>query len=307
VTVPPLLDSPPPEQLWIYAFTSVDRIVDGLNQYLAHDRYRLILARDQTEFLANLSRDRQKIDCLILDDDIHLSPIVDWLHRQAMLLPTVIVQTQVHRLRPLNLPTSERELTCHYHTAEVRLPMTELATLKQTIDSAIAAFLNLSPAKSRPHLAAVAADVAPDLTAQNFVLLQQQRLAEKLNERLGYLGVYYKRNPNNFLRALAPEEATTFLNELKESYQNIILGYFNGDNQINQKIDAFVDIAFFADLSVAEVVEIHMDLIGEFAKQLRLEGRSEEVLTDYRLTLIDTLAHLCEMYRRSIPRDISDS
>jgi circadian clock protein KaiA len=24
---------------------------------------------------------------------------------------------------------------------------------------------------------------------------------------------------------------------------------------------------------------------------------------DYRLTLIDTIAHLCEMYRRSIPRE----
>ncbi|MEO1622897.1 MAG: hypothetical protein AAFU53_17930, partial [Cyanobacteria bacterium J06632_3] len=27
-------------------------------------------------------------------------------------------------------------------------------------------------------------------------------------------------------------------------------------------------------------------------------------LADYRLTLIDVVAHLCEMYRRSIPRDI---
>jgi circadian clock protein KaiA len=26
-------------------------------------------------------------------------------------------------------------------------------------------------------------------------------------------------------------------------------------------------------------------------------------LLDYRLTLIDTIAHLCEMYRRSIPRE----
>jgi len=44
-------------------------------------------------------------------------------------------------------------------------------------------------------------------------------------------------------------------------------------------------------------------LFDEFAKQLKLEGRSEEILLDYRLTLIDVIAHLCEMYRRSIPRD----
>ncbi len=46
-----------------------------------------------------------------------------------------------------------------------------------------------------------------------------------------------------------------------------------------------------------------MKLMDEFAQQLKLEGRSEEILLDYRLTLIDIVAHLCEMYRRSIPRE----
>ncbi|MGK7898848.1 MAG: circadian clock protein KaiA, partial [Xenococcus sp. (in: cyanobacteria)] len=47
---------------------------------------------------------------------------------------------------------------------------------------------------------------------------------------------------------------------------------------------------------------IHMELMDEFSQQLKLEGRSEEILLDYRLALIDIVAHLCEMYRRSIPR-----
>jgi circadian clock protein KaiA len=47
-----------------------------------------------------------------------------------------------------------------------------------------------------------------------------------------------------------------------------------------------------------------MELMDEFSNQLKLEGRSEDVLLDYRLTLIDIIAHLCEMYRRSIPREI---
>jgi circadian clock protein KaiA len=47
-----------------------------------------------------------------------------------------------------------------------------------------------------------------------------------------------------------------------------------------------------------------MDLMEEFATQLKLEGRSEDILLDYRLTLIDTIAHLCEMYRRSVPREL---
>jgi len=45
-----------------------------------------------------------------------------------------------------------------------------------------------------------------------------------------------------------------------------------------------------------------MELIDEFSKQLKLEGRNDEVLLDYRLTLIDILAHLCEVYRCSIPK-----
>ena len=71
---------------------------------------------------------------------------------------------------------------------------------------------------------------------------------------------------------------------------------------INQVIDQFVNKAFFADISVSRVLEIHMELMDEFSQQLKLEGRSEEILLDYRLTIIDILAHLGEMYRRSIPR-----
>jgi len=41
--------------------------------------------------------------------------------------------------------------------------------------------------------------------------------------------------------------------------------------------------------------------MDQFSQQLKLEGRSDEILLDYRLTLIDIVAHLCEMYRRSIP------
>jgi circadian clock protein KaiA len=46
-----------------------------------------------------------------------------------------------------------------------------------------------------------------------------------------------------------------------------------------------------------------MELMEEFSKQLKLEGWSEDILLDYRLTLIDVIAHLCEMYRRSVPRE----
>jgi circadian clock protein KaiA len=82
-----------------------------------------------------------------------------------------------------------------------------------------------------------------------------------------------------------------------------VLDYFAANKDINQAIDQFVNRAFFADVSVSQVLEIHMELMDEFTQQLKLEGRNEEILLDYRLTLIDIIAHLCEMYRRSIPRE----
>jgi len=65
-----------------------------------------------------------------------------------------------------------------------------------------------------------------------------------------------------------------------------------------------VNTAFFIDLPITRTVEIHVDLIDEFWKQLRLEGHKNDFLQDYRLALLDVMAHLCEMYRRSIPPDI---
>jgi circadian clock protein KaiA len=135
------------------------------------------------------------------------------------------------------------------------------------------------------------------------LLLQQRRLADKLKERLGYLGVYYKRNPKSFYRNLEPAEKQEFLEQLALEYREIILTYFNQSVDINQEIDQFVNSAFFADISVSQILEIHINLMDEFSQHLKLEGRSEEILLDYRLALIDILAHLGEMYRRSIPRE----
>jgi circadian clock protein KaiA len=176
----------------------------------------------------------------------------------------------------------------------------------------IKAFLALSPPAIDGSAAAdgVIPATAPSTamaqqTAQDFTR-RQQRLAHKLNERLGYLGVYYKRDPDCFARSMLPDEREAFLRSLKEAYREIIVTYFLDDPRNNDRLDGFVNTVFFADLSVAKVVEIHMDLIDESSKQLKLEGRSDEVLLDYRLTLIDRLAHLCEMYRRSVPREIPE-
>ena len=189
--------------------------------------------------------------------------------------------------------------SCLLHSAEVRIEIKQVQEISGFIDEAIAKFVALSPA-SIPN---TTDDPTHQLNSVSFLMQQQRRLAEKLKERLGYLGVYYKRNPQLFLRHLSVSERHLLLENLKSEYRQIVLQYFSQENTLNQKIDNFVDIAFFADISVSRIVEIHMELMEEFSKQLKLEGRSEEVLLDYRLTLIDVIAHLGEMYRRSIPRE----
>jgi circadian clock protein KaiA len=180
-----------------------------------------------------------------------------------------------------------------YHAATVDLATDRLDQLGTAIDQAIAQFIQLSPVRQP-----IAQIPERPLSAQ------QLRLSEKLKERLGYLGVYYKRNPQNFFRHMTKPEREELLRHLKTEYREIVLVYFaeSGGN-LNDRLDNFVNVGFFADVSVAQIVAIHMELMDDFSKQLKLEGRSDEILQDYRLTLIDAIAHLCEMYRRSIPRE----
>jgi circadian clock protein KaiA len=132
-------------------------------------------------------------------------------------------------------------------------------------------------------------------------------LTKKLKERLEYLGVYYKRNPQLFFRNLSDSDRQQLLQLLKFQYREIILNYFANKQDLNQRIDELASRFFFTDMSISQVVQIHMELMDDFAQQLKLEGRSDEILLDYRLTLIDVMAHLCEMYRRSVPNESVDN
>jgi len=130
------------------------------------------------------------------------------------------------------------------------------------------------------------------------------QLQSKLQERLGYLGIFYKRSPDFFLRNLPPTEKAEQMRQLSNLYRQIILAYFqNQDSNVNQKIDEFTSLAFLGDVSMSQILEIHMKLMDDFSKQLKIENRSDDILVDYRITLIDVIAHLCEMYRRSIAKE----
>ncbi len=286
-----------------------------LSQYLVAERYVLQYFTSQSEFLAQIELANNDLDCLVFYSQQRLLPVIDRLYDLGLILPVVIV----HRLVSPNLPAlapplSEIEHTSAvdsspsssyiYQSSEVILAVTELSEIGVAIDKAIAKFLNLTP------IVPVTEDTISTTTEiatvePNFLLQQQRRLAQKLNERLGYLAVYYKRNPRYFFRNLDRQEKRELLDLLKSQYRKIVLDYFADSTQLNDKIDEFVSATFFRDMAVSEIVKIHMELMEEFSNQLKLEGRNEDILLDYRLTLIDIIAHLCEMYRRSVPREVS--
>lgn len=282
-------------QLLVCLFPNSTALAQNLQQRLDRDRYVVNLPGSEDEFYQFIERQKQHIDCLVLQVGTVLPDLVMWLHQHATLLPAVILSENGD---PAPVPITD----FFYHSAEVRVAFTEIDELPNWIDHAIETFLDLSPSYLPPSVQDQA-DLARELSTQNFLMLQQRRLNQKLKERLGYLGIYYKRNPKNFLRHLPLEERQQLLDQLRTDYREIILEYFTDSPTLNQKIDNFVTTAFFADVSVSQLVEAHMDIMDAFSKQLKLEGRSEEVLLDYRLTLIDTISHLCEMYRRSIPRE----
>ncbi|NER83073.1 MAG: circadian clock protein KaiA [Leptolyngbya sp. SIO1D8] len=275
-----------------------------MEAHLDAQNYRVHVGKSQQSFFQWIGQNRHRIDCLVLEPEANFSELLENLQLRDILLPTLILETgDLVATEEPSLPDSS-STAGSYHKAIVCIHNTDWAQLEHYIHQAINQFLKL-PHNHPPDLAEI-----PSLEdTRHFLLsLQQQRLSEKLRERLGYLGVYYKRNSDSFLRNLPAQERAQLLEKLRLDYRAIILSYFDKDstkdNLLNQKIDSFVNTAFLADVSVSQIVEIHMELMDSFSKQLKLEGRNEEILLDYRLTLIDVIAHLCEMYRRSIPREM---
>ncbi|WP_373538396.1 circadian clock protein KaiA [Chamaesiphon sp.] len=279
-----------------------------LSRYLSTERYTLLYFTERAEFLDNVELAEQELDCLVFYSEQQLLPVINHLYDRGKVLPVVIIHRLIsHNLpNPLQTTTPQLSVTSSYiyQPSEVILAVTELSEIAVAIDKAIAKFLNLTPivtASEHTEPPAVALEIAVE---PNFLLEQQSRLAHKLSERLGYLAVYYRRSSSQFFRHLDRQQKQELLEQLKSQYRSIVLDYFADSNQIDLKIDEFVSSVFFRDLAVSEIVKIHMELMEKFSNQLKLEGRSEEILLDYRLTLIDIIAHLCEMYRRSVPREM---
>jgi circadian clock protein KaiA len=271
-----------------------------LSGYLDAQRHLVEYFTSQPEFLAYIESIEHEVDCLIFYSDRQLLPAPDYLYERGLILPVVMIRSEnVKAPTTAGLTTESPPQPINvYHPSEVTLAPRDLSEIGEAIDKAISKFLSLKPIADESRSVEIA------VSEPSFLLQQQSRLADKLKERLGYLAVYYKRNPQQFYRRLDRQQQQQLLDDLKLQYRQIVLAYFAAGDRIDDRIDELVSTAFFRDLSVSEIVKIHMELMEEFSNQLKLEGRSEEILLDYRLTLIDVIAHLCEMYRRSIPREV---
>jgi circadian clock protein KaiA len=263
------------------------QLLQQLRAALSDGRYVLKELERGEDLLRLVGSRKQEVDCLVLEVDDELMVSVTALRDQGTILPVVF-------LTSTDIAPSPPPL---YHSSEVTISPEKVLGLDKSIERAIAEFLSLAPATEQLSCP------LPDFKSIAFLLQQQRRLTEKLKERLGYLAVYYNRNSEHFFRNLSTEERETLSAQLKVQYHEIVLAYFSPEQNLNDMLDEFITLLFFADLSVSEVVEIHMELMEQFSKQLKLEGWSEDILLDYRLTLIDVIAHLCEMYRRSVPRE----
>jgi circadian clock protein KaiA len=271
-----------------------------LSRYLDAQRHLVECFTSQSEFLTYIESVGHEVDCLVFYSEQQLLPTPNYLYERGLILPVVTIDSSVSISVPSPLDELSPHQTTVYHPSEVMLAHKDLSEIGAAIDKAISKFMSLTPISSTNE----SRPVEIEISEPSFLLQQQRRLAEKLKERLGYLAVYYKRNPRQFYRRLDREQQRQLLDDLKLQYRQIVLAYFSTSDRIDDRIDELVSTAFFSDLSVSEIVKIHMELMEEFSNQLKLEGRSEEILLDYRLTLIDVIAHLCEMYRRSIPREV---
>jgi circadian clock protein KaiA len=254
------------------------RLVQACGQWLQGGRYLLVSLDPSENPVEVLDQRREDFDAVLLEQGVLAADVFGALAERGLWLPAVVIGEVMGRQE--------------YHDAEVHLPPDQLVQLSYSFDAAVSRFLQRGLANGGSQGSGFGKDAS-----------DRWKLANRLHGRLGYLGVYYKRDPSRFLRHLKESERTDLLDSLKLTYRDLLISYFQDPAAANQALESFVYTAFFSDLPINYTVQIHMNLIDQYDKQIKLEGHKTDFLQDYRLALLDVMAHLCEMYRRSVPPD----
>ena len=252
---------------------------EACGRWLAGGRWRMVWLDPDANPVAQLELHCEEFDALVLEEGALESQAYQALSDLGLQLPAVVI----------GAVSGQTE----FHQAEVHLPPDQLEQLSYSLDAAISRVLQRGPR----------AGASPPLGQAKPETLEGWKLANRLKGRLGFVGVFYKRDPSRFLRNLPELEREELFHSLERTYRDLLLSYFRDPAAANQALESFVNTAFFSDLPITKTVEIHVNLIDAFSQRLKLEGHKNDFLQDYRLALLDVMAHLCEMYRRSIPPD----
>ena len=275
------------QPLTIVSLVRDPALAKACSRWLREGPYRMEALHPLADPLDILEEKPESFDALLLEQGVLAAESRQSLIERGLLLPAVVIGEV----------TGKVEL----HDAEVHLPPDQLEQLSYSLDAAVSRFLRRGlPSKDSRGPEAVDGGSGAGDSADGG---ERWKLTTRLRGRLGYLGVYYKRDPARFLRNLPSSEREELLRSLTRTYRDLLLSYFRDPASANQALESFVNTAFFSDLPITNTVEIHMNLIDGFAKQLHLEGHKDHFLQDYRLALLDVMAHLCEMYRRAVPPD----
>ena len=272
----------PEPALTIASLIRDPRLQDACARWLAGGRCQMAWVDPASDPLAELERRREEFDAVLLEQGALDPKAYQALSDLGLVLPAVVIGAVSGRVE--------------FHDAEVHLPPDQLEQLSYSLDAAVSRFL-------RHGLVTASDSSSSSTTGQTPDMPDRWKLANRLKGRLGFVGVFYKRDPSRFLRNLPELESHELIHSLERTYRDLLLSYFRDPAAANQALESFVNTAFFSDLPITKTVEIHMNLIDGFSKQLKLEGHKNDFLQDYRLALLDVMAHLCEMYRRSIPPD----
>ena len=254
------------------------RLAAACGLWLRGGRYHLEEIGIAADPVGVLDARREDFDAVLLEQGALPRQAYQSMVERGLLLPAVVIGEVLGRIE--------------YHDAEVHLPQDQLEQLSYSLDAALSRFLRRGLLSAAP--------LAPGSPGQTE---DRWKLANRLKGRLGYYGVYYKRDPSRFLANLHEVERKELVASLRRTYRDLLISYFRDPAAANQALESFVNTAFFSDLPITSTVEIHMDLIDDFSKQLKIEGIKSDFLQDYRLALLDVMAHLCEMYRTSVPAD----
>ena len=150
-------------------------LVDACSQWLPTNRYEPIvidlLAEDG--LVCALRQRRDSIDAVVVEQPLLDAKTREQLISSSLLFPAVVV--------------GEVKGHVDYHAEELHLPEDQLEQLGYNVDAAISRFLRQGRADGRQG---------------EVVAREVWKLSNRLQERLGYLGVFYKRDPSRFLGTL---------------------------------------------------------------------------------------------------------